>query len=344
MKKYYQVLGLEEGATKEEIQDAFKKLSLELDPKNNDDQDFFKEEYALLQQAYEKLMGYAPDECDNDSLEKKVETQNPAKNTDKLPKSNDKKKKIIFSLAVLSVVVIIYLFYTREVMGCMDPTAFNYNPKANTSAKCIPIIKGCTDPQAINYNSEPNVMLDHSCVKVVYKDNTKSSLIYFDLAKYKDVSYDFIYNISDTISDTRERNYSNDYTYRNIIINKIDTISYTPYNVDENHLSSKSFPQGNRIKVIEYLSGKRKKTHYINISEGEYLLNPLSYYKYKFEEAQYGSLALGFGSGPNYRKGFLVLLEDKINYWFEDFPSTITVQQYEYSLDLYYRYNIKRYR
>ena len=187
-------------------------------------------------------------------------------------------------------------------------------------------------------------MLDRSCIKVEYRDNNKSSLIYFDLAKYKDVRYDFIYNISDTISDTYDINYSNNYYYRNIIINKIDTISYTPYNVDENHLFSRSFPQGNRIKVIEYLSGKRKKTHYIDILEGEYLLNPLSYYKYKFEEAQYGSLALGFGSRPNYRKGFLVLLEDKIDFWFKDFPQSITVQQYEYSLDLYYRHNITRYR
>ena len=34
MKKYYQILGLEKGASKQDIQDAYDKLSVELDPKN----------------------------------------------------------------------------------------------------------------------------------------------------------------------------------------------------------------------------------------------------------------------------------------------------------------------
>ena len=73
MKKYYQILGLEEGSSKQEIQGAYDKLSVELDPKNNDDLDFFKEEFALLQEAYEKLMGHVPESIDNQSSEKKVE-------------------------------------------------------------------------------------------------------------------------------------------------------------------------------------------------------------------------------------------------------------------------------
>jgi hypothetical protein len=73
MKKYYQTLGLEDGASKQEIQDAYDKLSVELDPKNNDNLDFFKEEFALLQEAYEKLMGHVPESIDNESSEKKVE-------------------------------------------------------------------------------------------------------------------------------------------------------------------------------------------------------------------------------------------------------------------------------
>ena len=73
MKKYYQILGLEEGASKQKIQDVYDKLSLELDPKNNDNLDFFKEEFALLQEAYEKLMGHVPESIDNESSEKKVE-------------------------------------------------------------------------------------------------------------------------------------------------------------------------------------------------------------------------------------------------------------------------------
>ena len=52
IKKYYQILGLEDGASKQEIQDSYDKLSLELDPKNNDNLDFFKEEFALLHVIY----------------------------------------------------------------------------------------------------------------------------------------------------------------------------------------------------------------------------------------------------------------------------------------------------
>lgn len=57
MKKYYERLGLEEGASRVDIKIAFEKLSKELDPKNNNDLDFFREEYDLLVEAYNKLLG-----------------------------------------------------------------------------------------------------------------------------------------------------------------------------------------------------------------------------------------------------------------------------------------------
>lgn len=55
MKKYYDTLGLNEGASKEEIENKYKILSKEFDPKNNDNQDFFKEEYNKIQDAYNAL-------------------------------------------------------------------------------------------------------------------------------------------------------------------------------------------------------------------------------------------------------------------------------------------------
>ena len=55
MKKNYQTLGLKEGASQEEIQEAYERLSDTLDPKKNDNLDFFIEEYALVQEAYEFL-------------------------------------------------------------------------------------------------------------------------------------------------------------------------------------------------------------------------------------------------------------------------------------------------
>ena len=55
MKQHYETLGVNEGATQEQIQMAYDKLSKELNPENNNNQDFFREEYEKVQQAYNAL-------------------------------------------------------------------------------------------------------------------------------------------------------------------------------------------------------------------------------------------------------------------------------------------------
>lgn len=55
MKKYYDILGLQEGASQDEIQEAFDRLSKEIDPGKNENQDFFIEEYEKIQEAYKIL-------------------------------------------------------------------------------------------------------------------------------------------------------------------------------------------------------------------------------------------------------------------------------------------------
>ena len=55
MNHHHKTLGLQEGASQEEIQVAYERLSKELDPANNDNQEFFKEEYKKLQAAYQAL-------------------------------------------------------------------------------------------------------------------------------------------------------------------------------------------------------------------------------------------------------------------------------------------------
>ena len=55
MSEHYITLGLQEGASQQEIQAAYERLSKELDPANNNNQEFFKEEYKKLQQAYKAL-------------------------------------------------------------------------------------------------------------------------------------------------------------------------------------------------------------------------------------------------------------------------------------------------
>jgi uncharacterized membrane protein YhaH (DUF805 family) len=55
MDKYYKILGLPEGASQLEIKDAYDRLAKELDPLNNENQEFFIEEYNKLKEAFEML-------------------------------------------------------------------------------------------------------------------------------------------------------------------------------------------------------------------------------------------------------------------------------------------------
>jgi len=57
---------------------------------------------------------------------------------------------------------------TLAVFGCMDNTAYNYNPEANVDNEgCIPVVEGCTNPLAFNYNSAANTD-DDSCIPFIY--------------------------------------------------------------------------------------------------------------------------------------------------------------------------------
>ena len=54
-----------------------------------------------------------------------------------------------------------------EVVGCQDPTAFNYNENATDAGECIPVVFGCTDATQYNYDPEANTE-NGSCVPFVY--------------------------------------------------------------------------------------------------------------------------------------------------------------------------------
>ena len=53
------------------------------------------------------------------------------------------------------------------ILGCMQPLAINYDPLANTPDTCVPYIYGCIDPTMFNYDSTANVD-DGSCIPFVY--------------------------------------------------------------------------------------------------------------------------------------------------------------------------------
>jgi len=76
MKKYYDLLGLQEGASYEEIQEAYDRLSVDLHPSNNDNLDFFIEEYAKLKKAYSKLLEITPKTVSNANIENEEPSDN----------------------------------------------------------------------------------------------------------------------------------------------------------------------------------------------------------------------------------------------------------------------------
>ena len=45
-----------------------------------------------------------------------------------------------------------------EILGCIDSSAFNFNPDANTDdGSCLPVVEGCTNDTALNFDPEANV-------------------------------------------------------------------------------------------------------------------------------------------------------------------------------------------
>jgi curved DNA-binding protein CbpA len=339
MEKYYQILGLVNGASKKEIQEAYEKLSKELNPDNNENLEFFQEEYDLVQEAYNKLLNKPYKKSDLKLSNKKDKSSDQNKK-----KKSIKGKPFMIFIGILTIIILFPLIYNMfKVEGCMDPEAINYNPEANTEynpSNCIPKIFGCTDSNAINYNSEANVMLDRSCIKIEYVKNLKTSKIFIDQNKYRNVEYEFIYNIEDTISDKFESN--SEYSFRKIIINKIDLIRYKTSRLDDNNLSSIDLPINKRILVKEDIIGYETKKYYIKIEEdSEYILNPRKYYKYRFERAVYSTQVFNFDLGGyvNRERGFIIKIEDDIDYWFEDLPSSIMI----YTITAN-KHNVKRYR
>ena len=135
MKKYYEILGLNIGANKQEIKKAFNKLSKELDPKKNDNQDFFIEEMKKLKEAYDKLM--------NSSILSTKKVLNKSSKNEHLPSSktnnekpnSNKKKKRFFSkenaILVLLIILIGHSFYLQTLVS--ETTKYSKRASSNAS-------------------------------------------------------------------------------------------------------------------------------------------------------------------------------------------------------------------
>ena len=119
MKKHYKTLGLLEGASQEEIQAAYERLSKELSPENNDNQEFFVEEYQKVQNAYKALVNpsiLATEKGAKQVFERpnpspKIKNVSPKKPGTETPKKAAVTKGIIFSIVIISIAIIAYGIY-----------------------------------------------------------------------------------------------------------------------------------------------------------------------------------------------------------------------------------------
>ena len=112
MKRYYEILGLKEGASQKDIQIAYKNLSEQFDPENNDDHDFFIEEYKKVNDAYDRLMNSSI-LSEKKVIEKlsKTEDDNPKSNNNLKPNSvkKDPLKKIRIKQNIFMIIIIALL-------------------------------------------------------------------------------------------------------------------------------------------------------------------------------------------------------------------------------------------
>ena len=215
-----------------------------------------------------------------------------------------------------------------------------------------PIIYGCIDEDAVNFNPQANTMQDSTCIiiqkkSITHKKPMKS--IRFDTKKYSDVKYTFIYNnvSNDTIKKIEKYfggrfKLNRTHFYKHYTIYQSDTLNI---NVNNDSNSRKVFI-GNNVKVIETINGFKSKTYFIDITdEGIGLINPKSHFRYKTETATYSTLPSfsNFENTVKKYRGFYINIANRIDYWFEDHPHSITVYDNEYSLKKYYRTNIIRY-
>jgi hypothetical protein len=148
MKKHYKTLGLQEGASQEEIQTAFERLSKELDPQKNDNQEFFKEEYQKVQEAYEALRNssiLATEKGAKQVFEKpnpspKINSVSPKKSGTETPKKINVTKGIIFSIAVFSIAIIAYRIF--DISGTYKRTEIVFNKDLAYLKKDMSLLNG----------------------------------------------------------------------------------------------------------------------------------------------------------------------------------------------------------
>ena len=176
MKNHYGTLGLQEGASQEEIQTAYERLSKELDPANNNNQEFFKEEYDKVQNAYQALLnssilatGKGDEKHERKSLKAGI------KNTEDSPPipikyKSFKQKKSKFMKTYSKIVGVIITTSLLVAFGLITFLIFDisdFEEKLITSLFYIPCIAFLHYMYIHNFGFSLNSMIPKSKYKVI---------------------------------------------------------------------------------------------------------------------------------------------------------------------------------
>ena len=195
MKKHYQTLGLNEGASQKEIQTAYERLSKELDPKNNDHQEFFIEEYKKVQEAYEALSNSSILATQGGAHKNDLDQLTPSKKMDiptQVTKNrftfliNRKRNIITFIVLVIILKLVLHfsLFPETEQIVNIDKKVYISNLKYTRAQN--------RHNALISYNSYPNVTRSEKDARLKkYKNSSKYD--YVDLIKHPDTGRTFYY-------------------------------------------------------------------------------------------------------------------------------------------------------
>ena len=195
MKKHYKTLGLEDGASQEEIQTAYERLSKELDPKNNANQEFFIEEYKKVQEAYKALSNSSILATEGGAHKNDLDQLTPSKKMDiptQVTKNrftfliNRKRNIITFIVLVIILKLVLHfsLFPETEQIVNIDKKVYISNLKYTRAQN--------RHNALISYNSYPNVTRSEKDARLKkYKNSSKYD--YVDLIKHPDTGRTFYY-------------------------------------------------------------------------------------------------------------------------------------------------------
>ena len=116
MKQYFEILGLEDGASQQQIHAAYKRLSKELNPEKNNNELFFIEEYKKVKEAFEALSNSSILATDNGAKStkniKSIKPIFPSENSSKTYKKRKKRTKWVLLVLLIFVAITGIVAYT----------------------------------------------------------------------------------------------------------------------------------------------------------------------------------------------------------------------------------------